>query len=201
MAQMSIPAGTGRSACRGPLASGAPRAGDGPERERAVTCLARSSRWFAALLLAGVAALACACTPAPTPPLAGANVPFADAAALVEYLQSSGLKLEPLGTVKYGWFAAPASTYQAGPSASEVLYVHQFASPAEADSAARRVSPDGLKILSPENMEMTVQWQGEPHFYESGPLIVLYVGADPDVIHQLQAALGAQFAGTQPPAS
>jgi hypothetical protein len=34
-----------------------------------------------------------------------------------------------------------------------------------------------------------------PHFFRSGKLIVLYVGANESILKVLQASLGAQFAG------
>ena len=136
-----------------------------------------------------------ACAPAPTPPPAAAPVPFADAASFIGALEAGGLALEPLGTSVYTWFEAPAQTFNVGGSATDFLYVHEYADAAAAAAAARRVSPDGTHVISPENRDVLVQWMGEPHVYQNGPLLVVYIGQDQDVTARLSAALGPQFAG------
>lgn len=138
-----------------------------------------------------------ACAPAPTPPPLGVPVPFADGSALVEHLQRGGVDLEPLGTSQYVWFAAPATTYQVGSSEGDVLYIHEHADAAEAADAARRVSPDGSHVIGPDNKDILVQWLGEPHLYQNGRLLVVYVGTDPNVLSRLGEAMGAQFAGSE----
>ena len=40
-----------------------------------------------------------------------------------------------------------------------------------------------------------VSWVAAPHFYQTGKLIVLYVGDDTAVHNVLENVLGSQFAG------
>jgi len=156
-------------------------------------------RACAALL--GVAAALClaGCAPAPTPPLPGAVVPFADAATLIEHLEQEGVLLTPIGRVTYAWFATPALTFETGPLRQDALFVHEHADTAGAQADARRVAPDGRKIVGPNNESIRVEWLGEPHLYQSGRLLVVYVGQDPDVMARLAKALGPSFAGAGAP--
>jgi hypothetical protein len=149
------------------------------------------------LTLPGVAAalFLAACAPAPTPPLPGAVVPFADAATLIESLEHDGVALTPIGRVTYAWFATPALTFEAGPLRQDALFVHEHADTAGAQADARRVSPDGRRIVGPNNESIRVEWLGEPHLYQSGRLLVVYVGQDPDMMARLARALGPPFAG------
>lgn len=66
----------------------------------------------------------------------------------------------------------------------------EYASPAAAQADAARINPDGSGTVT-----TLVSWVGRPHFYRTGPLLVLYVGSEGNVIGPLEAVLGQQFAG------
>ena len=66
----------------------------------------------------------------------------------------------------------------------------EYTSPAAAEADAIRINPDGSGTAT-----ILVTWVGPPHFYRTGPMLVLYVGSQGDVIRPLEAVLGQQFAG------
>ena len=51
--------------------------------------------------------------------------------------------------------------------------------------------------LTPEGQFETIMvtWMGTPHFYQTGSLIVLYVGDNSDIVTLLEDLLGPQIAG------
>ncbi len=74
----------------------------------------------------------------------------------------------------------------------ETLQVFEYASPAAAESEAKRVNAIGTAVGT-----ATVTWIAAPHFYRSGRLIVLYIGDNEATIKVLTAVLGPQFAGVR----
>jgi hypothetical protein len=81
-----------------------------------------------------------------------------------------------------GILAAPATRVAVN---GAVVFVHEFATVAEADAEAARV-PDILAVT---------RWTSVPHFFRGNRLVVLYVGTDEGVLGPLQRLLGPQFAG------
>jgi hypothetical protein len=156
-------------------------------------------RAASAVAALGLASASAACAPAPTPPPAAAPVPFADTASLVDQLAARGLALDPIGSSLYVWFDVPAATYGVGASSTEYLYVHEYPAATAAAAAARRVSPDGTHVINAQNKDVLVQWMGDPHFYQNGRLLVVYVGRDPAVLARLADLVGPQFAGAAAP--
>lgn len=73
---------------------------------------------------------------------------------------------------------------------NESVQVFKFANASAAEGAAKRVAPDGMTIGNSKP-----SWMGPPHFFKSGKLIVLYVGANESVLKVLQTSLGSQIAG------
>jgi hypothetical protein len=151
----------------------------------------RSVRLPIALVLLTATITLAACAPAPEPPPPGMPVGFADAAGLEKYLADRGFPLTFLAESAYVWFAVPGRTYERG---EDILFVHTFASDADARAAARRVSPDGSTVIDPSGKPMVVQWLGKPHLYQNGPLLVVYVGGDPALGAALEQVLGPPFA-------
>jgi hypothetical protein len=70
------------------------------------------------------------------------------------------------------------------------VQVFEYSSAAAADADAGRISADGSAIGT-----TMVTWVAPPHFYRSGPVLVLYVGSEATVIRALESVLGRQFAG------
>ena len=62
------------------------------------------------------------------------------------------------------------------------------------DDALTDIDESGL---TPEGQFQTIMvtWTGTPHFYQTGSLIVLYVGDNSDIVTLLEDLLGPQIAG------
>lgn len=71
----------------------------------------------------------------------------------------------------------------------ENVNVFEYGTVAAAEADAAKVSPDGSSVGS-----TMVAWIGPPHFYESGRLIVVYVGSAETVLRPLERVLGPPFA-------
>ena len=78
----------------------------------------------------------------------------------------------------------------------ETIQVFTYASSEDAQADAELVSGTG----SPIGTTM-VSWVEPPHFYLRDNLLVLYVGSNGAVVDRLQAVMGSQFAGVDPPSS
>lgn len=72
----------------------------------------------------------------------------------------------------------------------EGVQVFKFANASAAEAQAKGVAPDGMTIGTSKPA-----WMAPPHFFKSGKLIVLYVGANQSILQVLQTTLGSQFAG------
>jgi hypothetical protein len=179
----------------------------------------RGCRW--ACLAATAISLvwgASACRPAPTPPPTEGVAPIAgptvlaptaavaaptgavpvptgavqNTAALEQAMRDAGLNFVSEGDQQLEYFVPPARIYAQG---NDTLEVHTYPDADAAAVAASLVSPDGQIIRRANGEPMAVAWLGSPHFYQSGPLLVVYVGTDPAILAALETALGPQFAG------
>ncbi len=72
----------------------------------------------------------------------------------------------------------------------EDVQVYEYDSQLEAEVEAATVSPSGSPIGT-----YMVSWMLPPHFYQSGDLIVIYLGLNQDTLNLLEDILGPQFAG------
>ncbi len=72
----------------------------------------------------------------------------------------------------------------------ESVQVFEYTTNSAAEAAARQVSADGTTIGTSKPT-----WMAPPHFFKSGTLIVLYVGANQAIVDLLRTTLGNQFAG------
>ena len=70
------------------------------------------------------------------------------------------------------------------------MQVFEYVSEEEAIQEVMKVSADGSSVGT-----TMITWIDSPHFYQSGKIIVLYVGNTPEVIEILTEVLGPQFAG------
>jgi len=70
------------------------------------------------------------------------------------------------------------------------LQVFVYGDSHSATNEAALVSPDGSKIGN-----TIVEWAATPHFYQTGKMIVIYVGDDDEVKQALEKIVGFQFAG------
>lgn len=124
-----------------------------------------------------------------------------DYASLVNSLRQAGATVELIGDASYPRpiFSAPASG-KAITVNGEYARVFEFSDEATAQAEAQRVTPDGFTIgpPSPPGTPGTIvdfEWIAPPHWYQSGKLIVIYVGENQAIMELLESLLGPQFAG------
>ena len=110
-----------------------------------------------------------------------------DQASFLAALQGTGASAEVVDTVEQIFFT-PVGSIIAVNGADVQVFEYPSAEAMEAEATS--VAPDGGSI----GMSM-VTWIDTPHFYKSGRIIVIYVGADTAVIGLLEMVMGPQFAG------
>lgn len=107
---------------------------------------------------------------------------------LVNRLRSKGANVKLTAErVRQPFFSVPGRIININ---DEGVQVFKFANTSAAEAQAKRVAPDGMTIGTSKP-----SWMAPPHFFRSGKLIVLYVGANESILKVLQASLGSQFAG------
>jgi hypothetical protein len=72
----------------------------------------------------------------------------------------------------------------------EDVQVFEYVSKEEAFQEVMQVSADGSSVDT-----TMITWIYSPHFYQSGKIIVLYIGNTPELVEILTEVLGPQFAG------
>jgi hypothetical protein len=72
----------------------------------------------------------------------------------------------------------------------EDVQVFEYVSKEEAFQEVMQVSADGSSVGT-----TMITWIDSPHFYQSGKIIVLYIGNTPEMVEILIEVLGPQFAG------
>lgn len=130
--------------------------------------------------------VACGVTPR------SAGGPATDYATLVSGLRAAGATVVGSGHISQPFLATPGQVIAIN---GEQTQVYQYSDAATAAAQAARISADGSKVESASNVETQVDWIAPPHFYESGELLVIYVGTNGTVLNLLAAQLGPQFAG------
>lgn len=133
------------------------------------------------ILVALVTILAAGCGPA-----TGSEVN--DYASLTAKLRAEGATVQEGGEVEQEFFSVKGRIMVVN---GEDVQVFEYQNEATARAQVELVSSDGTTIGT-----TIVLWVAPPHFYQRGRLVVLYVGENPEVLAALQAALGAQFAGS-----
>ena len=77
----------------------------------------------------------------------------------------------------------------------EKVEIYEFASVADALEASLKVSEDGMMISNGDEPAIAIDFQNRPHYYLQGNVIVVYTGADGEVVELLRSRLGSEFAG------
>ena len=116
---------------------------------------------------------------------------------LVAKLKASGAKVMPGGDISQPFMDVQGRTLAVD---GEQLQVYEYASMADANQQAARISPDGtaFTVVSSSGMPVgatQVDWVRPPHLYKAGRVIVIYIGTNNAVMHLLEGILGKQFAG------
>jgi hypothetical protein len=90
----------------------------------------------------------------------------------------------------------------------ERVHLYEFPDSKTAHGKAAQISADGASIVFPYQdqdgstqlmLSETLVWQGAPHLFRRGRLIVVYVGANPELVETLSGILGEFFAGESYP--
>ena len=112
-------------------------------------------------------------------------------------LKASGAKVIPGGDISQPFMDVQGHTLAVN---GEQLQVYEYASVADANQQAARISPDGTAFTTVSSSGMPVgatqvDWVRPPHLYKAGRVIVIYIGTNNAVMHLLEGILGKQFAG------
>lgn len=110
-----------------------------------------------------------------------------DYTSLVEDRNLSGASVETGESISQPFFTPQGRVIKLN---DEDVQVFEFSSEEEAKKEAMQVYADGSSVGT-----TMITWIDSPHFYQSGKIIVLYVGNTPEVIEILTEVLGPQFAG------
>jgi hypothetical protein len=110
-----------------------------------------------------------------------------DYASFVEDLESSGASVETGESISQPFFIPQGQVIKLN---GEDVQVFEYVSEEEAIKEAMQVSADGSSVGT-----SMITWIDTPHFYQSGKIVVLYVGNTPEMIETLLEVLGPQFAG------
>jgi len=125
-----------------------------------------------------------ACTSAGEEETAGSINAIED---VIASLQQQGITVTQGDQIEQPFFSVPAVLLNLGETAIQVF---EYSDESSAVADAEQVAPDGSSIGT--SMPF---WVEDPHFYQSGKLIVLYLGSDEAVLGALEAVFGPQFAG------
>lgn len=121
------------------------------------------------------------------PACGGGLEPATDYAGLVDSLRDDGATVETAGVVGQPFFSVPGRMIRVN---GEDVQVFEYQDSTSAKAEAKLVSSDGGTIGT-----TAVTWVAPPHFYQSGRLIVLYVGENDIILGLLEGSLGEQYAG------
>lgn len=138
--------------------------------------------------------------------IAGCNSPqVMDYGILVDRLREAGATVEEAGETELPGAGEPifSVTSKIIKVNGENVPVLEYSDEAAAEAETKFVSRDGFDLRRPPNSENEgfaahVDWIAPPHWYQSGKIIVLYVGQNEKIMNLLEDLLGTQFAGEGP---
>jgi len=107
--------------------------------------------------------------------------------SFVTDLTAAGGIVEPNGEIAQPFFSVKGRRLTVNGGDVEVF---EYPSHVKATAEAARISSDGYSIGTTQ-----VDWIAKPHFYNSGKLIILYVGENTVIESLLESVIGSQFAG------
>ena len=113
---------------------------------------------------------------------------FQDVTDFIAALEAQGASVEQIDTISQPFFAVDAEVLVVNESAK--IQVYAYADMDTAMQEAALVDANGSAIGT-----SMVSWMMPPHFYQSGNLIVIYLGTDTDMMILLEGILDSQFAG------
>jgi hypothetical protein len=81
---------------------------------------------------------------------------------------------------------------------NENISILDYEDETTAAKEAKFISTDGFRFESENGREIVnISWIAPPHFYQSGSIIVLYVGEKQETLDLLKSLLGSPFAGAK----
>ena len=110
-----------------------------------------------------------------------------DYVSFVDNLRATGAIVTPGGPISQPFFTAEGIIILVN---GDDVQVFEYPTFIDAESDARKVSPDGSSIGT--SMPF---WVGSPHFYLKENIVVIYVGDNLDTLGIIESVLGSQFAG------
>ena len=150
------------------------------------------SRFAIGLLSISTLLVSAACDIGTSPtatPAASHGGPAVDQVSLVDALRKEGVTVEPGGPVSQPFLSVDGQFLEVN---GQGVQVYEYADESAAKADAAKIQPDA------SISGVHVNWIDQPHFYQSGKLIVLYIGTDPTVLAALESALGEPFAEGPP---
>jgi hypothetical protein len=129
-------------------------------------------------------------TPQPeaTPPTRSKTGSIADLASLMKTLRAQGLKVRFAGAIEDPLLPGTGTALIVNGADVQVF---EYADNNAVQAALAMINPDGSLV------DVDIDWDGSPHFYQSGRIIALYIGNNDTVTKALTRALGTQIAGWQ----
>lgn len=137
------------------------------------------------LLVLLLALLLAACGAAGDSGTSGANSgAVSDYSSFITYLEDAGIQVEETGVVNQPFTAIEGKTLAVN---GDEMQVFEFA-----DQQTAKAQISDFKDFFDTSM---IMWIAPPHFFQTGRIIILYLGGNAEIIQALEAAAGAQFAG------
>src|SRR5712691_2043356 len=104
---------------------------------------------------------------------------------LVAKLRASGAKVIPGADMNQPFMDVRGRTLTVN---GEQLQVYEYASMADANTQAARISPDGTAFTTVSSSggpgsAIQVDWVKPPHLYKAGRIIVMYIGTNESLLH------------------
>lgn len=107
---------------------------------------------------------------------------------LISVFEDAGATVSLAETLDQSFFTVEAQVVLI--NEIQALQVYEYPDEKSAMAEVALVAPSGSPIGTSQ-----VSWMMPPHFYHSGHLVVIYIGADADTLELLDTVLGNQFAG------
>ncbi len=110
-----------------------------------------------------------------------------DQSSLLVALEAAGAKVEIGESITQEFFSPEGHTVKVN---GADLQVFEYENAEAMEKEASQVAPDGGSIGT-----SMLTWIDTPHFYNTGRIIVLYLGNDQALLDLLNKVIGPQFAG------
>lgn len=124
-----------------------------------------------------------------------------DKEQFITELRAEGAKVDYTAMMAPNFWLGTGSTTLAN---DKRVHVYESSDVKTSREMAENISPDGETITVPYDevdglshtmLREYLHWEGAPHLYQRGRLIVVYVGDDPELMDTMEDILGEQFAG------